>query len=88
MIAPLAVHVPILITLSLTLRRALELPGSNMATEGFLWLTTLDVPDPIGVLPLLGAVIECRDAWTKARTGHGSGCSENDGVKQDTTSPA
>jgi inner membrane protein COX18 len=67
MIAPLAVHVPILITLSLTLRRALELPGSNMATEGFLWLTTLDVPDPIGVLPLLGAVIALSNAETLGR---------------------
>jgi len=67
MIAPLAVHVPILITLSLTLRRALELPGSSMASEGFLWLTNLGVPDSAGVLPLLGALIALTNAETLGR---------------------
>lgn len=67
MIAPLAVHVPILITLSLTLRRALELPGSTMASEGFLWITNLGVPDSIGVLPLLGALIALTNAETLGR---------------------
>jgi inner membrane protein COX18 len=67
MIAPLAVHVPILITLSLTLRRALELPGSTMASEGFLWITNLGVPDSVGVLPLLGALIALTNAETLGR---------------------
>ena len=67
MIAPLAVHVPILITLSLTLRRALELPGSSMASEGFLWLTTLGDVDPVGALPLLGAIIALTNAETLGR---------------------
>lgn len=67
MIAPLAVHVPILITLSLTLRRALEVPGSSMASEGFLWLTTLGDVDPVGALPLLGAMIALTNAETLGR---------------------
>ena len=67
MIAPLAVHVPILITLSLTLRRALELPGSSMASESFLWLTTLGDVDPVGALPLLGAIIALTNAETLGR---------------------
>lgn len=65
--APLAVHVPILITVSMTLRRALELPGSTMASEGFLWLNTLGEVDPIGALPILGAMIALTNAETLGR---------------------
>jgi len=67
MIAPLLVHVPILITLSLTLRRALEIPGSSMASEGFLWLTTLGDVDPVGALPLLGAIVALTNAESLGR---------------------
>lgn len=65
--APLAVHVPVLITVSLTLRRALELPGSTMASEGFWWLDTFGEVDPIGALPILGAMIALTNAETLGR---------------------
>lgn len=65
--APLAVHVPVLITVSLTLRRALELPGSPMASEGFWWIDALGEVDPIGALPILGAMIALTNAETLGR---------------------
>lgn len=67
MAAPLAVHVPLLITVSLTLRRALELPGSTFASEGFLWMQTLGDVDPIGALPIFGALVALTNAEALGR---------------------
>ena len=67
MIAPLAVHVPLLITVSLTLRRALEMPGSTFASEGFLWIQTLGDVDPIGALPIIGALVALTNAEALGR---------------------
>jgi hypothetical protein len=38
-----------------------------MASEGFLWLTTLGHVDPVGALPLLGAMIALTNAETLGR---------------------
>lgn len=38
-----------------------------MASEGFLWLTTLGDVDPVGALPLLGAIIALTNAETLGR---------------------
>lgn len=67
MAAPLAVHVPLLITVSLTLRRALEMPGSTFASEGFLWIQTLGDVDPVGALPILGALVALTNAEALGR---------------------
>lgn len=67
MAAPLVVHVPLLITVSLTLRRALELPGSAMASEGFLWINTLGEVDPVGALPIIGALVALTNAESLGR---------------------
>lgn len=67
MAAPLAVHVPLLVTVSLTLRRALELPGSTMASEGFLWINTLGEVDPVGALPIIGALVALTNAESLGR---------------------
>jgi len=38
-----------------------------MASEGFLWLSNLGVPDSAGVLPLMGAIIALTNAETLGR---------------------
>ncbi|WWD18052.1 hypothetical protein CI109_102499 [Kwoniella shandongensis] len=52
--SPLLIHIPIFVTLSLTIRKALELPGSAMASEHLWWLEKLGEADPYGILPLVG----------------------------------
>ncbi|KAK8865768.1 hypothetical protein IAR55_000915 [Kwoniella newhampshirensis] len=52
--SPLLIHIPIFVTLSLTIRKALDVPGSIMASDSFWWLERLGDSDPYGILPLVG----------------------------------
>ncbi|OCF33263.1 hypothetical protein I316_05004 [Kwoniella heveanensis BCC8398] len=52
--SPLLVHIPIFVTLSLTIRKTLEIPSSPVFNESFLWLEKLGEVDPYGILPLVG----------------------------------
>ncbi|WVW82179.1 hypothetical protein I302_104185 [Kwoniella bestiolae CBS 10118] len=55
--APLLLHIPIFVTLSLTFRRTLEIPNSPFFNEGFLWLDHLGDVDPYLVLPFVGSCL-------------------------------
>ncbi|KAK6905590.1 hypothetical protein I203_106420 [Kwoniella mangroviensis CBS 8507] len=55
--APLLMHIPIFVTLSLTIRRTLEITNSPFSNENFLWLDHLGEVDPYGVLPILGSCL-------------------------------
>ncbi|OWZ55704.1 hypothetical protein C349_01906 [Cryptococcus neoformans var. grubii Br795] len=65
--APLVAHIPIFVTLSLTIRRALDLPGSPMASESFLWLDSLGQADGYGILPLVGMAVAFGNAEVVGR---------------------
>ncbi|WVQ97178.1 hypothetical protein IAU59_004288 [Kwoniella sp. CBS 9459] len=52
--SPLLVHIPIFVTLSLTIRKTLEIPSSPVFSESFFWIEKLGEVDPYGILPLLG----------------------------------
>ncbi|KIR82074.1 hypothetical protein I306_00945 [Cryptococcus gattii EJB2] len=65
--APLMAHIPIFVTLSLTIRRALDLPGSPMASESFLWLDSLGQADGYGILPLVGMAVAFGNAEVVGR---------------------
>ncbi|ODO11798.1 hypothetical protein I350_00582 [Cryptococcus amylolentus CBS 6273] len=51
---PLLVHLPFFLTISMTIRRALDIPGSSLAADSFFWIEQLGQVDPYGILPLLG----------------------------------
>ncbi|WWD09295.1 hypothetical protein V865_007418 [Kwoniella europaea PYCC6329] len=55
--APLLMHIPIFVTLSLTIRRTLEIANSPFSNESFLWLDQLGEVDPYGVLPIVGSCL-------------------------------
>ncbi|WVQ62307.1 uncharacterized protein L199_000446 [Kwoniella botswanensis] len=55
--APLLMHIPIFVTLSLTIRRTLEVTNSPFSNESFLWLDQLGEVDPYGVLPIVGSCL-------------------------------
>ena len=67
MVLPLAVHIPLLITLSLVIRRAVDLPGSPLARESFLWLQQLGESDSTGALPILGGLMAFANAELAGR---------------------
>ncbi|RXK42457.1 hypothetical protein M231_00011 [Tremella mesenterica] len=67
LIGPLAVHIPLLILFSNTIRRALELPLSPMGSETFLWLSQLGQPDGSGILPVLGGMLAFANAEMASR---------------------
>ncbi|WVO13188.1 hypothetical protein L204_100800 [Cryptococcus depauperatus] len=54
---PLLTHIPLFITLSLTIRRAVDLPDSPLASDSFLWLDHLGQADSTGILPLAGMLV-------------------------------
>ncbi|WVQ85304.1 hypothetical protein IAT38_007469 [Cryptococcus sp. DSM 104549] len=60
--APLVVHMPIFVTLSLAIRRAIDLPNSPIASEHFWWLEHLGQEDGTWILPLLGMVVAFSNA--------------------------
>lgn len=43
------------------------MPGSSFASEGFLWIETLGDVDPIGALPILGALVALTNAEALGR---------------------
>ena len=45
MLLPLSVNIPILVVTSMTIRHALDIPGSLMAEESFLWIEKLGKGD-------------------------------------------
>ncbi|WVQ71029.1 hypothetical protein IAR50_000554 [Cryptococcus sp. DSM 104548] len=51
---PLLVHLPFFLTISMTIRGALDIPGSSFAADSFLWIEQLGQVDPYGILPLVG----------------------------------
>ncbi|WWC66461.1 uncharacterized protein I206_100363 [Kwoniella pini CBS 10737] len=55
--SPLFVHIPIFVTLSLTIRRTLEISNSPFFNENFLWLEKLGEIDPYCILPLIGSCL-------------------------------
>ncbi|WWC86132.1 uncharacterized protein L201_001003 [Kwoniella dendrophila CBS 6074] len=55
--SPLLIHIPIFVTLSLTIRRTLEISNSPFSQESFLWLNHLGDLDPYQILPLLGSFL-------------------------------
>ncbi|GFZ43210.1 hypothetical protein JCM24511_00929 [Saitozyma sp. JCM 24511] len=57
LLAPLAIHIPLLVTLSLSIRRAVETPGSDWASEAFWWIDKMGEVDTTGILPVVGGVV-------------------------------
>ena len=55
MYAPILVNVPMIILLSITIRTALAMPGSPMASESFMWLPSLAASDM--ALGLIGGAV-------------------------------
>lgn len=62
LILPLAVHIPLLVLISMTIRHTLELPGSSMAAESFWWFDTLGQTDGKQILPILGGMLSFGNA--------------------------
>ncbi|TXT08673.1 hypothetical protein VHUM_02801 [Vanrija humicola] len=56
-LAPLAVHIPVLVITSMAIRHAMAVPDSALAADSFLWIPKLIDPDPAYVLPLLGGLL-------------------------------
>ena len=67
MLVPPIVHIPLLILTSLTIRTALDAPGSPMALESFGWLPHLGLVDPTGILPVAGGVMAFANAEVVGR---------------------
>lgn len=67
MLLPLFVHVPLIITLSLSIRRAIEAPLSPWAAESWWWLEHLGEVDPTMILPIAGGVLGMMNAEVVGR---------------------
>ncbi|WVF70819.1 hypothetical protein IAT40_005613 [Kwoniella sp. CBS 6097] len=79
--SPLLVHIPIFVTLSLTIRKTLEMPSSPVFSESFFWLEKLGEVDPYGILPLVGMSMAFGNAELVGRRNKAAADSAADAVR-------
>ncbi|WWC58520.1 uncharacterized protein I303_101063 [Kwoniella dejecticola CBS 10117] len=84
--SPLLVHIPIFVTLSLTIRRTLELANSPFFDESFLWLDKLGEVDPYSILPLVGSCLAFGNAELIGRKPKSSAEITDEAIKAQQTS--